>query len=193
MTALPETGFFHLLTIEEYLALGEVEHGYTELLEGRLLMTPSPVPQHNRAIYRLMAQLEQQLPDDLEAVPDVDIDLEFAPPDEPGFSRRPDLIVVDRSVLPRIEAEGGIIRASEVRLVVEVVSPGSRRTDNVTKRLEYADAGIPHYWIVDITRPVSLVACHRTEEFGYQDDSRVTGTFTTTVPFPVTIDLGRLN
>lgn len=106
MTALPQTTLFRLLTIDDYLALGEFEHGYTELLEGRLLLTPGLAPRHSRAIYRFMAELERQLPGDLEAVPQADIDLELAPPDEPGFSRRPDLVVVDRSVLPRIEAAG---------------------------------------------------------------------------------------
>jgi Uma2 family endonuclease len=35
-------------------------------------------------------------------------------------------------------------------LVDEIVSPGSRRTDRVTKAYEYAKAGIEHYWIVDL-------------------------------------------
>ena len=36
-------------------------------------------------------------------------------------------------------------------LVIEIVSPGdeNRRRDLVTKRREYAQAGIPEYWIVD--------------------------------------------
>ncbi|MGH3611494.1 MAG: Uma2 family endonuclease [Pseudonocardia sp.] len=33
---------------------------------------------------------------------------------------------------------------------MEVLSPGSHRTDHVAKRADYADAGIPHYWIVDL-------------------------------------------
>jgi hypothetical protein len=33
----------HLLTVAEYLAIGEIEPGYSELVEGRLLMSPSPV------------------------------------------------------------------------------------------------------------------------------------------------------
>jgi Uma2 family endonuclease len=41
-------------------------------------------------------------------------------------------------------------------LAVEIVSPGTGRTDRVTKLKEYADAGINHYWIVDLTAPVSL-------------------------------------
>ncbi|MCP2258401.1 putative restriction endonuclease [Streptoalloteichus tenebrarius] len=64
--------------------------------------------------------------------------------------------------------------------------------DYKIKSVEYADAGIPHYWIVDIEHPVSLVACHLTDEFGYQDAPAATGTFTTTDPFPVTLDLDQL-
>lgn len=38
-----------LLTVAEYLEIGEIELGYSELVEGRLLMTPSPAPDHNSA------------------------------------------------------------------------------------------------------------------------------------------------
>ena len=75
---------------------------------------------------------------------------------------------------------------------MEVVSPGSRRTDNVVKRGEYADAGIQRYWIVDIDNPVSLVACHRAGEFGYLSDGAATGVFTASEPFPVRLDLDGL-
>jgi Uma2 family endonuclease len=34
-------------------------------------------------------------------------------------------------------------------LVIEVVSEDNRTHDNETKRIEYAEAGIPEYWIVD--------------------------------------------
>jgi Uma2 family endonuclease len=34
-------------------------------------------------------------------------------------------------------------------LVMEIVSPADRQRDLVTKRREYAQAGIPEYWIVD--------------------------------------------
>lgn len=94
--------------------------------------------------------------------------------------------------MDRVRAEGGILRAAEARLVVEIVSPGSRRMDYVTKRGEYADAGIGHYWIVDLARPASLLACHQAGELGYADDGERTGTFTTTEPYPLTIELDRL-
>ena len=40
--------------------------------------------------------------------------------------------------------------------------------------------------------PVSLVDCHLAGEFGYQDNGGVSGEFTTSVPFPLRIDLNRL-
>jgi Uma2 family endonuclease len=191
MTAVPLPPA-HLLTVGEYAELGEDDSGRSELMEGNLVMSPSPSPDHNMAALRIALQLMPQLSPDLEVITDVDIDLELTPADQPGFSRRPDVIVVRRSARPRVRTEGGLIRASEVLIVVEIVSPGSRRTDNVVKRAEYADAGIPHYWIVDIQDPVSLLACHLTDKFGYLDDQVVGGTFASNSPLTVTLDLGDL-
>lgn len=189
LAAMPD----HLLTIAEYAALGETESGYTELVEGRLLTSPSPAPNHNIAALELAVQLRSQLPNDLRAVPEVDVDLELVPARQPGFSRRPDLVVVQRSGLERVSNEGGLLRASEVLVVVEIVSPGSRRTDRVIKRGDYADAEIPHYWIIDIEPPVSLLACHLAGEFGYADSGEVTGKFTTTEPIELSLDLDQLS
>lgn len=196
MTAEPLDGLeadsLHLLTIKEYAELGETEHGYTELIEGRLIMSPSPAPDHNIASLELAILLRPCLPGDFETVQDMDVDLEFVPADEPGSCRRPDLIVVNKEARKRIRAEGGLVRASDVLLVVEIVSPSSKRIDHVHKRQDYADAGIPNYWIVDIDDPISLTACRLTEEFGYQDDQNATGVFTAELPFPVEINLDRL-
>ena len=181
-----------LLTVAEYLALGETETGYDELVEGRVVVSPSPVPDHNHAAFRAAVHLEPQLPGDVEVLLDLDVDLQLAPPDAPGFTRRPDLIVVRRAARERVRREGGIIWASEVVIVAELVSPGSRRTDHVAKRADYADAGIPHYWIVDLDEPVSLIACHLAGELGYVDGGASTGVFTTTEPFPARLDLGTL-
>ncbi|MDR6597507.1 Uma2 family endonuclease [Saccharothrix longispora] len=148
-------------------------------------MSPSPSPLHMIASGELFIQLRDQLPRDLVAIQDVDLDLELVPHGDPGFSRRPDLLVVPRAAV----AHGGMLRASDALVVVEIVSPGSKRMDRIVKRGEYADAGIPHYWIVDLAEPVSLVACHLAGGFGYQDPGDVTGVFTTDVPFPVRLDL----
>ena len=181
-----------LLTVAEYLEIGEVEPGYTELVDGRLMLSPSPTYRHSRAGSKLWRALDTQLPSTLVAVQDVDVDLELASPSAPGTCRRPDVAVVRASAPQRIERDGGVLRASDVVLAVEIVSPGSRRMDHVLKRAEYADAGIPHYWIVDLDDPVSVLACHLAGEFGYVDGGAITGTFGTTEPFPVEIDLADL-
>jgi len=182
----------HLLTVAEYLEIGELDSGYSELVEGRLLLSPSPVFDHNNAIFEFGVQARAQLPPELQVGLGVDVDLQLAGPDAPGTVRRPDLIIVSRAARRRQREFGGIVTAADVLVVVEALSPGSRRTDNVLKRSEYADAGIPHYWILDVTEPVSLLACHLAGEFGYSDSGAVTGTFTTEAPFPIPLDLDAL-
>jgi Uma2 family endonuclease len=182
-----------LLTVAEYAALGEIEYGYTELLEGRLLLSPpSPAPDHIYAMGEWFVAIRAALPRGLEALQDGDLDLQLTPEHSPGTVRRPDLMVVRADARCRVRAEGGLLRASDVSLVVEIVSPGSVRTGRLTKRGEYADARIPHYWIVDITRPVSILACHLAGEFGYVDSGEITGSFTTREPIPLELDLDSL-
>lgn len=182
----------HLLTMGEFAQLDEDEHHRWELTEGNLVMSPSPTPRHNMAVARIDRQVAPQLPADLEIVVDIDIDLQLAPPDQPGSARRPDLVIVERNAVERVEDEGGLLRASEVLVVMEVVSPGSRRIDSVFKRAEYAEAGIRHYWIFDIDHPISVLPCQLTKSFGYGNPSAVNGTFATSEPYPITIDLDRL-
>jgi Uma2 family endonuclease len=181
-----------LLSVRDYAALGEDDRNRWELQEGNLVRSPSPTPRHMVAAAELYVQLRSQLPADLRAVPDVDLDVQLAPADQPGTARRPDLVVVSEAELRRVETEGGLLRASSTVLVVEIVSPGSRRTDNLVKRGEYADAGIPAYWIIDVEASISLVACHLAGAFGYQDRGAVTGVFETADPFGVRVELDAL-
>ncbi len=138
MIALPQPPA-HLLTVAEYAQLGETTTGYTELQEGNLIMSPSSSPRHMIASGRLLLQVQSQLPGDLYAVQEVDVDLELVPADQPGVVRRPDLVAVDFKAIDRVDRDGGLLRAGDVLVVVEIVSPGSRRLDHVVKRHEYAD------------------------------------------------------
>lgn len=181
-----------VLTVREYAALGETPSGYTELQEGHVLWSPSCWPDHNVACLELCMRLSQRLPASLTAIPFVDIDLVLVAEDQPGFSRRPDLVVIEQAAMHRVDSEGGLIRASEVRLVIEIVSPGSRRMDTVIKHGEYADAGIPYYWIVDLDPPVSLHVWHLADEFGYQDSGVFTGQVELLDPVELHVDLDHL-
>lgn len=59
---------------------------------------------------------------------------------------QPDLIMIHRSRL-HIVTKRGVEGAPD--LVVEVLSPGSRKRNRVIKQGVYAEHGVPEYWIVD--------------------------------------------
>ena len=184
-----------LLTVAQFAALPEDNSRRYELVEGNVVMAPRPLGVHQRCLHMLLRQVDDQLPGDLVGLPEVDVDLGLVPPTEPGFVRIPDLVVVPRAAMDRQRHEGGLFHASEVRLAVEVISPGSRRLDGIVKRDEYADAGIPHYWIVDLGAPgdrITLTAHHLAGAFGYMTGGSATGVFTATEPFPVRVDLDAL-
>ena len=65
----------------------------------------------------------------------------------PGKFREPDVLFMHAEHADRMTDEYW----EGADLVMEVVSPGDedRRRDLKTKREEYAQAGIPEYWIVD--------------------------------------------
>ncbi|HEY5881142.1 MAG TPA: Uma2 family endonuclease [Nakamurella sp.] len=113
-----------------------------ELLDGILLVSPAPIPRHQRAILRLAMILTDVCPADHEVFV---APLDWRP--DKRTSLEPDLMVVakDRIGEKNIQENPAI--------VVEVLSPSSRRYDRLLKFGRYAEAGIPQYWIVDPGRP----------------------------------------
>jgi Uma2 family endonuclease len=114
-----------------------------ELIDGEHFVRSAPGVPHQRVLARLAFQLygfvdEHQLGE-----------VFFAPLDV-LFSRHdvvePDLIFVST-------ARGAIVETANLQgapdLLVEVLSPGSHRHDEVRKRNLYERAGIDEYWIVD--------------------------------------------
>jgi hypothetical protein len=79
-----------------------------------------------------------------------------------------------------------------VGLVVEVVSPSSRKTDRFAKPGEYAEAGIPLFWRVE-TEPDLLVVAHRLRVGVYEQVAVVDGTGSAPAPWgAVQLDLTRI-
>lgn len=179
------------MTAAEYAELPEDEDARYELQEGMRVVGPRPRPVHQDCLGELRTQISAQL-SRMKVLIEVDIDLELTPPEQPGTVRVADLVVVSREAFDRVGVEGGFLRASEVLLAVEVLSPGSRRTDSRIKHDEYADAGIGHYWMIDLDDGPSLTACHLAGEFGYVDAAPVRGEFGTDTPCPLRIDLDGL-
>jgi Uma2 family endonuclease len=63
--------------------------------------------------------------------------------------RAPDILFVDKANLARMHNE---YLDGPADLVVEVISPESRKRDRVTKFSEYEQGGVREYWIVDPKR-----------------------------------------
>ncbi len=63
----------------------------------------------------------------------------------PGKIREPDILFVANEHSDRIAEQA----YGPPNLVVEVLSPSTRRTDRLEKTVEYARAGVSEYWIVD--------------------------------------------
>ena len=62
-----------------------------------------------------------------------------------GKFREPDLLLLRDRADPRCQDRYWL----GADLVVEVVSPDRPERDLVDKRIDYAEAGIPEYWVVD--------------------------------------------
>jgi Uma2 family endonuclease len=180
------------LTVAEFTALPEDTDRGIELQEGALVVSAKPIAPHQRAAGRLFSQLDAQAPAEYAVVLDVSVDLQLVEAAQPGTVRAPDLVVTTAAAYDRICEEGGIFRAEDVLLAVEIKSPSTRRMDSIVKHAEYADAGIGHYWIVDLDDGPSLTAAHLGGEFGYVDAEPVKGVFETDIPFPARVDLAAL-
>lgn len=141
-----------------------------ELHEGVLWMAPGPIAQHQRIVGRLHWLLFQQAKRG--RLGEVFIAPYGVVPSAISVVQ-PDLVFV-------AEANAGIVTEDNIRgapdLLVEVVSPGTRRIDRVYKRGLYERSGVREYWIVDgEAREVTVCVLERgRRRFGrrrtYRDD-----------------------
>ncbi|GGP49504.1 Uma2 family endonuclease [Saccharothrix coeruleofusca] len=181
MIAVPE----RLLTLGEWDALPKGGSHRCELVGGVPLVVPRPAPIHQRVAYRLTGLLEAHLPEEFAAFGDVEV---VVNPVHPATLRAPDVVVVPSRPTDEYPAR---FSADEVLLAVEIVSPGTGRTDRVTKPAEYADAGIPHYWLVDLDAPASLDAFTLVDG-DYEHVAGGSGKVRVLSPFTITVDLAEL-
>lgn len=140
-------------TLEEVHALPDDGNRY-ELVDGELLVSPSPTLLHQRVVLRLA----QALAGFVETLGGHEL---FIAPAAVTFSRRREL-QPDLFVLPLVDGVREAERFEDVgrlMLAVEVLSPSTARNDRYRKRSVYLEEGVPEYWVVD---PGSrLIECWR--------------------------------
>lgn len=175
MTAVTTLPFSRALTYDDLADMPDDGHRY-ELIDGVLIVSPSPVTRHQRAVGRLFLLLNAGCPDDLEV---------FLAPFDVVLAADtvliPDLIVARRS-----ELTAKNLPAAPV-LAVEVLSPSTRRFDLMVKHSRLEAAGCAHYLVVDPDVPSVIIWSLMDGVF--VEVARATGEepCTVTSPYPITI------
>jgi Uma2 family endonuclease len=128
---------------EEYLWLSEKTNRLVEFTDGYIVELPVPTQKHQDILAFLFFAfrlLMQQLGGKAYFAP---LRLRIGP----RRFREPDILLV----LQADDRRRGEKFWTGADLVVEVVSPDKPERDLVEKRADYAEGGIPEYWIVDPT------------------------------------------
>lgn len=147
-----------------------------ELLDGVLLVSPAPKPLHQRTVFRLARVLDDACPPDLEVmIAPLDVVLD----DETVL--QPDILVARRADFTEHDLSAAPV------LAVEVLSPSTRRIDQLLKRARYEAAGAAAFWTIDPDAP-SLEAWTLADG-AYVRGGSASGTdrFETTDPYPMTV------
>ncbi|MFI5740253.1 Uma2 family endonuclease [Streptomyces anulatus] len=176
----PQDGY----TVDDLFTLPDLPP-HTELIDGSLVFVSPQRDFHSTMIDLLVTGLRSTAP------PEVKVRREMTVVLDRRNAPEPDVSVV------RTEAVTGLdvtrYQAADVLLAVEVVSPDSEARDREAKPHKYATAGIPHFWLVEMTgtdqHPVVRVyeldpATKAYALTGIHHDRLKTG-----VPFPVDIDV----
>ena len=129
-------------TYDDYLRLPD-DGTRVEILDGQKFVTPAPTPRHQLVIATLLPAIQRFVEEnDLGACSTAPIDVLLAH----DTVVQPDLIFIARERLSLIGAKA-IEGAPD--LVVEVLSPSTRRRDHRQKRDLFERYGVREYWLVD--------------------------------------------
>jgi len=131
------------MTARQFLELGEDPPGVRlELVDGEVAVSPSPVPDHAYTVLTLGSLLKYHVEQNQLGIVLLDVDTIFGEHDV----RRPDVLYFTAA---RRHFIGDKAIEGPPDLAVEVISPGSERTDRRDKFKLYAAGKVKHYWIID--------------------------------------------
>jgi Uma2 family endonuclease len=133
-------------TVEDVFALPD-DAPRVELSDGVLTVVPSPSGGHQRINWKLVAWLDQHLPDGFEPQLAVGVLVEYS------TTLEPDALILHSPV----DLEHHFYQPDQVLVAVEIVSPGTKRRDRLEKPALFAAAGIPHFWRIE-QNPVHIFA-----------------------------------
>jgi Uma2 family endonuclease len=130
-----------LWSVEQYLTLTNQTNHLIEFTDGVIEVLPMPTKKHQAISLFLLLGLLAFVRPRGGAVFYAPLRLEV----RPGKFREPDLLLMVDKDDPRAQDEFWL----GADLVLEIVSPDKPKRDTEEKPLDYAEAGIPEYWIVN--------------------------------------------
>ncbi len=137
------------LTARQYFALpdnGEL----TELVNGVVLVSPSPTPRHNHIAGEIYFQLRNFLERNPVGVALIETDAHVGKGQLGGdLVYRAEVIFIRKKRLPKSPTRPLSLVPD---LMVEVVSDSSRQYDLTTKFHDYERCGVREYWVIDADR-----------------------------------------
>ena len=154
-----------------------------EIINGRHVMDASPTPRHQLICGELHVQLREALRPAGHTVFGSPVDVQLSESDVVV----PDLVVVlkDNDII----TDTRIIGSPD--LVIEILSPSTRRNDENLKLRLYEQAAIPEYWIVDPENNTVTAFCMSNN--GYEKSNMETDAISLQVTdISVTIDLTKV-
>lgn len=128
-------------TEEQYLLLTNQTNHLIEFTDGFIEVLPMPTKRHQAISLFLLLGLLAFIRPRGGAVYYAPLRLQV----RPGKFREPDLLLVMDADDPRAQDEFWL----GADLVMEIVSPDKPKRDTEEKPLDYAEAGIPEYWIIN--------------------------------------------
>jgi Uma2 family endonuclease len=156
-----------------------------ELLDGVLIMSPSPRAAHQTITWRLAAALDEVCPEGYDVTQGVEV----------RINRRrsfiPDVRVTTATAAARRTAK---YEPHEVVLAVEIVSDSSESMDRVLKPALYAKAGIPFYWRIEVEDGALVVYTYKIDPVDevYTQSGRWTEFVDIGEPFPINLPIAQL-
>jgi Uma2 family endonuclease len=158
-----------LYTTEDIYALPEGERA--ELIDGQMYMMAPPNRRHQDIALALSRKIADYI-DSKNGSCKVYISpfAVFLNADDKNYVEPDISVICDRSKL----TDQGCIGAPD--WIIEIVSPGSKRTDYFIKLFKYRTAGVREYWIVDPLKDRVFVynfESEDTEEYSFSDSLKV--------------------
>jgi Uma2 family endonuclease len=114
-----------------------------ELVDGNLLVSPPPPQVHQWQAHVIAEQLRRSAPEGWWVVTELTLPL------GPTDLRIPDVVVHRWPLRAAGPDSRNPLTVADVGLLVEVVSPRTRKTDRFTKPGEYAEAGVGLFWRIE--------------------------------------------